>query len=85
MDIAFEVSRILADQALQEIKSSEDEERVRKPILVVEVDPQDGSRNAEADAEETRPFGLGFVKGMKSMHTVIKYFLTVYALYTKAR
>ncbi|KAK3846194.1 MAG: hypothetical protein J3R72DRAFT_434334 [Linnemannia gamsii] len=75
MEIAIEISRILADQTLQEIKSTEDKERTRKPALVVEVDSGNENKREETDAEDMHPYGLGFVKGMKAMHTIIKYFL----------
>ncbi|KAG0374542.1 hypothetical protein BGX24_010270, partial [Mortierella sp. AD032] len=75
MEIAIEISRILAHQTLQEIKSTEDKERTRKPALVVEVDSGNENKKEETDAEDMHPYGLGFVKGMKAMHTIIKYFL----------
>ncbi|KAG0283168.1 hypothetical protein BGZ96_012466, partial [Linnemannia gamsii] len=75
MDIAIEISRTLATQTLQEIKDSEDRERIRKPVLVVEIDSQGEDNHNEKNSEDMQPFGLGFVKSMKSMHTVIKYFL----------
>ncbi|KAF9095069.1 hypothetical protein BGX29_009195, partial [Mortierella sp. GBA35] len=75
MDIAIEISRTLADQTLQEIKSAEAQERTQKPALVVEVGSEDEDRQKENNAENTQPFGLGFVKSMKSTHTIIKYFL----------
>lgn len=77
MDIATEISRTLADQTLQEIKAAQDKERIRKPIFVVEVDSQGEDKHDEPNAEDTQPFGLGFVRGMKSMQTIIKYFLLV--------
>lgn len=77
MDIAIEISRTLADQTLQEIKAEEDKERIRKPVLVVEVDSQGENKQDETNAEGTQSFGLGFVRGMKSMHTIIKYFALV--------
>ncbi|KAF9143662.1 hypothetical protein BG015_000355, partial [Linnemannia schmuckeri] len=75
MDIAIEVSRILADQTLLEIKAAEDKERTQKPVLVVEVNSQGENKHKGMDAEDKQPFGLGFVKSMKSMHTIVKYFL----------
>ncbi|KAF9081749.1 hypothetical protein BGX23_000481 [Mortierella sp. AD031] len=75
IDIAIEISRTLADQTLQEIKSAEAQERTQKPALVVEVGSEDEDRQKENNAENTQPFGLGFVKSMKSTHTIIKYFL----------
>ncbi|KAK3831284.1 MAG: hypothetical protein JOS17DRAFT_139217 [Linnemannia elongata] len=75
MDIAIEISLTLADQTLQEIKAAVDKERIRKPVLVVEVDSQGEGKHDEMNAENTQPFGLGFVRGMKSMQTIIKYFL----------
>jgi hypothetical protein len=77
MDIAIEISQTLANQTLQEIKAAEDRERIRKPALVVELDSQGEDNHNEANFEYKQPFGLGFVKSMKSMHTVIKYFLLV--------
>lgn len=77
MDIAIEISWTLATQTLQEIKDSEDRERIRKPVLVVEVDSQREANHNEKNSKDMQPFGLGFVKSMKSMHTVIKYFLLV--------
>ncbi|KAF9339681.1 hypothetical protein BGZ91_005104 [Linnemannia elongata] len=75
MDIAIEISRTLAEQTLQEIKAAEDKERIRQPVLVVELDSQGEDKRDKANAEDTQPFGLGFVRGMKSMQTIIKYFL----------
>ncbi|KAF9292856.1 hypothetical protein BGZ88_006040 [Linnemannia elongata] len=75
MDIAIEISRTLAEQTLQEIKAAEDKEKIRQPVLVVELDSQGEDKHDEANAEDTQPFGLGFVRGMKSMQTIIKYFL----------
>ncbi|OAQ36020.1 hypothetical protein K457DRAFT_132014 [Linnemannia elongata AG-77] len=75
MDIAIEISRTLAEQTLQEIKVAEDKEKIRQPVLVVELDSQGEDKHDEANAEDTQPFGLGFVRGMKSMQTIIKYFL----------
>lgn len=77
MDIAIEISRTLAEQTLQEIKAAEDKEKIRQPVLVVELDSQGEDKHDEANAEDTQPFGLGFVRGMKSMQTIIKYFLLV--------
>ncbi|KAF9127478.1 hypothetical protein BGW39_005845 [Mortierella sp. 14UC] len=77
MEIAIEISRTLADQTLQEIKSAEDKERTRKPALVVELDAGDENKSDGTNAKDTRSFGLGFVKGMKAMHTIIKYFLMI--------
>ncbi|KAG0272787.1 hypothetical protein BGZ95_011427 [Linnemannia exigua] len=62
-------------QPSNEIKSTEDKERTQKPALVVEVDSGDESKKEETDAEDTHPYGLGFVNSMKAMHTIIKYFL----------
>ncbi|KAF9925781.1 hypothetical protein FBU30_004487 [Linnemannia zychae] len=74
MEVAIEVSRILAIQTLQEIKDAEDKERAKKPALVMEIDSQEDDK-MDVDTEETQPFSLGFVRSMKSMHTVIKYYL----------
>ncbi|KAF9140902.1 hypothetical protein BGX30_005808 [Mortierella sp. GBA39] len=76
MDIAIEISRTLADQTLQEIKAAEDKERIRKPVLVVEVDSHGEDKHDKTNAEDTQPFSLGFVRGMKSMQAIIKYFLS---------
>ncbi|KAF8931628.1 hypothetical protein BGZ47_011744 [Haplosporangium gracile] len=78
VDIAIEISRILADQTLLEIKAAEDKERIRKPVLVVEVDSQGENKHEGTNAEDKQPFGLGFVRSMKSMHTIVKYFLLSY-------
>ncbi|KAF9540243.1 hypothetical protein EC957_004445 [Mortierella hygrophila] len=75
MDIAIEISRTLVDQTLQEIKAAEDKERIRKTVLVVEVGSHGEDRHDKTNAEDMQPFSLGFVRGMKSMQAIIKYFL----------
>jgi hypothetical protein len=77
MEIAIEISRILVDQTLQEIKFAEDKARMRKPVLVVEIDAEGENENDGMNSGDMYPFGMGFVKGMKAMYTIIKYFLLV--------